>query len=95
VIGALAVFEKWLDAVNEQDAERVQVLSSEHIEIAGPRGRGIMDRSVLGEWLGRSGFTSQPLRWFCGADGRVVVEQQAVWHEVGTGQLQGRSVIGS
>ncbi len=91
----MPVVEKWLGAVNEQDAEQVQALSSGRIVIAGPRGRGIMDRSVLGEWLGRSGFTSQPLRWFCGADGRVVVEQQAVWHEVGTGQLQGRSVIGS
>lgn len=87
--------EGWLDAVNEQDAAQVEALSSERVEIVGPRGQGLMDRSVLGQWLTRAGFTSQALRWFCGADGRVVVEQQAQWHDVATGESQNRLVIGS
>ena len=95
MIGALAVVERWLDAVNEQDAEGVEALTSEQVEIVGPRGQGMMDRSVLGEWISRSGFTSRPLRWFCGADGMVVVEQEGTWHDVATGQRQGRLVIGS
>lgn len=81
--------------MNEQDAARVEMLSSERVEIVGPRGQGLMDRSVLGEWLARAGFTSRALHWFCGADGRVVVEQQAQWHDVVTGGLQDRLVIGS
>ncbi len=31
----------------------------------------------------------------CGAHARVVVEQQAQWHNVGTGEPQDRLVIGS
>jgi hypothetical protein len=54
-----------------------------------------MDRSVLQQWLARAGFTSQALRWFCGADGRVVIEQQAQWHDMTTGEPQDRLVIGS
>ena len=69
VVGALAVVEAWLDAVNEQDAAHVEALSNEQVEIVGPRGQGMMDRSVLGQWIARAGFTSQPVRWFCGADG--------------------------
>lgn len=71
------------------------MLSSEQVEIVGPRGQGLMDRSVLGQWLAPAEFTSQVLRWFCGADGRVVVEQQAQWRDVSTREPQGRLVIGS
>jgi hypothetical protein len=95
MVGALAVVENWLAAVNEQDAVQVEALSSERVEIVGPLGRGMMDRSVLGQWLTRAGFESQPLRWFCGADGRVVLEQQAQWHDVATGESQDRLIIGS
>jgi hypothetical protein len=95
MVGVLAVVEGWLDAVNEQDAAHVEALSSERVEIVGPRGQGLMDRSVLGQWLARAGFTAQALRWFCGADGRVVVEQQAQWRDVVTGEPQDRLVIGS
>jgi len=95
VVGALAVVEGWLDAVNKQDAARVEVLSSEQIEIVGPRGQGLMDRSVLQQWLARAGFTSQARRWFCGADGRVVVEQKAQWHDMATGEPQEGLVIDS
>jgi hypothetical protein len=97
----VAVVERWLDAVNEQDVEGVEgvegveALTSEQVEIVGPRGQGMMDRSVLGEWLSRSRFISRPLRWFCGADGMVVVEQEGTWHDVATGQRQGRLFIGS
>jgi hypothetical protein len=95
MIGALAVVETWLAAVNEQDAAQVEALSGERVEIVRPRGRGLMDRSVLGQWLTRAGFESQRLRWFCGADGRVVVEQQAQWHDVATGEPQDRLIVGS
>lgn len=54
-----------------------------------------MDRAVLGEWLARAGFTSQVVRWFCGADGRVVVEQQARWRDLATGEPQAQLQIGS
>lgn len=91
----MAVVEDWLAAVNDGDAEQVEELSNEHVEIVGPRGQGLMDRMVLGQWLARAGFESQPLRWFCGADGRVVVEQQAQWRDVATGDPQDRLVIGS
>lgn len=95
MFGELGVVQGWLDAVNERDATRVEVLSSEQVEIVGPRGQGLMSRSVLGQWLARAGFTSQVVRWFCGADGRVAVEQQAWWHDVATGELQAQLRIGS
>lgn len=75
----LAVVESWLAAVDAADGPRLESLSSPEIEIVGPRGRGRADRSVLSAWLGRAGFHAAARRWFCGADGRVVVEQDARW----------------
>lgn len=95
VIGDLAVVERWLAAVDDEDPALLEALSSEQVEIIGPRGQGLMDRSVLSEWLARAGFRSRPLRWFCGADGRVVVEHLGQWHDVATGDVQGERVIGS
>ena len=43
----------------------------------------------------RSGFTAEPLRWFCGGNGTVVVEQDARWVDRETGQGRGRAVVAS
>lgn len=43
----------------------------------------------------RSGFSATPLRWFCGGDGTVVVEQAARWEDRATGVEQSRAVVGS
>ena len=59
------------------------------------RGSGRADRRVLSEWLTRAGFSAEPLRWFCGSDGRVVVEQDARWVDVATGEEQGRGRVAS
>jgi hypothetical protein len=93
--GALDVVEQWLTAVNAGDGARVESLSHDEVDIVGPRGRGSAPRSVLSEWLGRSGFSSQPIRWFCGGDGLVVVEQEATWRDPATGQPQDSFRIGS
>ena len=43
----------------------------------------------------RSGFSADALRWFCGPDGRVVVEQEARWSDVESGALLGRAHVAS
>jgi hypothetical protein len=35
--------------------------------------------AALRQWLTRGGFTAEPLRWFCGTRGNVVVEQRGHW----------------
>ena len=92
---SLAVVEQWLAAVNDGDGARVEALSREQVDIVGPRGRGSAPRSVLSEWLGRSGFSARPVRWFCGGDGLVVVEQDARWHDPATGEPRDSFRIGS
>lgn len=88
--GSLAVVEEWLEAVNDRNGVMLEALSSERVRITGPRGAGEMDGSVLSEWLLRAGFSATPLRWFCGADGSVVVEHDGQWHDVSTGEAQDR-----
>jgi len=83
----LGVVHQWLGAVNDGDAERLIALTAERVEIVGPRGAGPADREVLAGWLARSGFTATSLRWFCGAGGSVVVEQEARWAAGGTARL--------
>lgn len=92
--GALEVVDSWLDAVNRADAERVQQLSAEDVEIEGPRGI-VRGQTVLADWLARAGFSAQSRRWFCGEDGGVVVEQDARWVDVATGAEHGQAVVAS
>jgi hypothetical protein len=77
-MGDLGVVERWLAAVNGADVEEACRLSAEDIEIVGPRGVG-RGRALLADWLSRAGFSSMSVRWFCGDEGRVVVEQDATW----------------
>ncbi|PRY51256.1 SnoaL-like protein [Geodermatophilus tzadiensis] len=92
--GALAVVEAWLAAVDRADVDAVTVLSAPDLEVAGPRG-SVRGREVLGPWLARAGLTTRPLRWFCGAGGAVVVEQDATWTDPDTGAERGRAVVAS
>ena len=93
--GDLAVVEDWLAAVDAGDGARLVALTTPEVEIVGPRGSGRTDRAVLAEWLGRAGFSAASRRWFCGGDGRVVVEQDARWVDVVSGREQGRARIAS
>lgn len=78
VRGDLAVVERWLDGVNAADRATVLELTDPSIEIVGPRGVG-RGRELLADWMMRAGFTAIARRWFCGGDGRIVVEQDATW----------------
>jgi hypothetical protein len=77
---ALAVVESWQLAVNEHDLEQLVSLTAHDVEIIGPRGGG-RGHEVLRQWLVRAGFTAVPLRWFCGREGVVVVEQVGRWFQ--------------
>ena len=90
--GQLGVVEAWLDAVDRADAAAATALCAPDLEVAGPRG-SVRGREVLAPWLARAGFTARPLRWFCGAGGSVVVEQDATWTDPATGTERGRAVV--
>jgi ketosteroid isomerase-like protein len=76
--GDLATVEQWLQGVNDADREGVLALTSPDMELVGPRGVG-RGHELLADWLARAHFSSKPLRWFCGVEGRIVVEQDATW----------------
>jgi hypothetical protein len=94
-IGSLAVVEEWLAAVDAADGPRLQRVTAAQVQIVGPRGAGHIDRSGLTDWLARSGFTATSLRWFCGAGGTVVVEQDARWFDPATGASRGAARLAS
>lgn len=87
--------EEWLSAVDARDGDRLLALTTAEVELVGARGRARADRAVLVGWLGRAGFSAEARRWFCGGDGRVVVEQDARWVDLATGAKQGRARIAS
>jgi hypothetical protein len=94
-VSELAVVEEWLAAVNAADGARLQRVTAAHVEIVGPRGAGRIDRRELTDWLARSGFSATSLRWFCGGDGSVVVEQDARWTDPATATPRGRARVAS
>jgi ketosteroid isomerase-like protein len=75
---ALETVESWHAAMNARDDDQLCALTAHDVELIGPRGtaRGL---TSLRLWVGRAAYTAQPLRWFCGRKGHVVVEQRGRW----------------
>jgi ketosteroid isomerase-like protein len=67
----------WHAAVNAGDVERLVDLSTEDVEVGGPRGSG-RGQQLLREWFARAGVRLEPERVFEHGDS-VVVEQRAMW----------------
>lgn len=76
----------WHDALNSGDVDRLLVLSTEDVEVGGPRGSG-HGASLLREWFGRAGVSMAPLQYFS-RDSLVVVEQDAAWKAPGRTEPQ-------
>jgi ketosteroid isomerase-like protein len=74
---ALQTVLDWHAAVNSGDVERLLALSSDDVEVGGPRGVG-RGRQLLREWFARAGVRLEPRRVFAQGDS-VVVEQDAIW----------------
>lgn len=91
-LGALGTVEAWQEAVNAGASSRVRELSADQIEVLGPRGAARISGDELSAWMTRSGFSATPLRWFCGGNGTVVVEQAARWEDNTTGAERSTAV---
>jgi ketosteroid isomerase-like protein len=76
---AVSTVHAWHEALNRGDVEELIALSSDEIEVGGPRGRGTgPGAQLLREWFERVGIRLVPYRTFH-RDTLVVVEQGASW----------------
>src|SRR5947208_1743536 len=76
---AASVVRDWHDALNRGDVEQLIALSTEEIEVGGPRGRNSGPAAeLLPEWFARAGVRMVPRQIF-GRDNAMVVEQDATW----------------
>jgi hypothetical protein len=71
----VSIVEDWHRALNTADYDQISAMTSEDIEVVSVSGsrRG---PAAHPEWIG---FSAEPLRWFCGPPGLVVVEQLGCW----------------
>jgi ketosteroid isomerase-like protein len=83
----------WHEALNGGDVERLVALSHPDVEVGGPRGTG-QGAQLLREWVARAGIHLEPRRVFHQGD-TVVVEQEAEWRPVETGELSGSQHVAS
>jgi hypothetical protein len=67
----------WQLAVSKGDLDRALALSSEDIEVGGPRGSG-RGHQLVRDWVGRTGIELDGLRSFQRGP-IVVIEQCATW----------------
>ena len=74
----LEVVESWHSAIRMQNLEQLCMLASRDVEVVGPRGGG-RGHEVVRQWFHRGGFNAEPLRYFVGSRGKVVVEQRGRW----------------
>ncbi|NLE81422.1 MAG: nuclear transport factor 2 family protein [Rhodococcus sp.] len=73
----IATVLAWHEALNSGDVETLLALSSDDIEVGGPKG-ATQGLTALEEWVGSAGITLKPGNMYV-HDGVVVVEQEASW----------------
>jgi len=76
---AVSTVHAWHEALNRGDVEELIALSSDEIEVGGPRGRGTGPGArLLRDWFERAGIRLELYQTFH-RDSTVVVEQGASW----------------
>ena len=73
------LIQRWHDAVNAADTDRLGDLVTDGVEIVGPRGSA-HGRNALIDWVGRARIQMQPTDWYQRGD-TFVVCQRATWPE--------------
>ncbi|MFC9552143.1 nuclear transport factor 2 family protein [Rhodococcus sp. NPDC056960] len=73
----IATVLAWHDALNSGDIDTLLSLSSDDIEMGGPRG-ATQGLAALREWASTAGINLIPKRMYY-YDGVLVVEQEATW----------------
>jgi ketosteroid isomerase-like protein len=71
------VIRAWHAALNAADVDALVGLSTEDVEVGGPRGTG-RGADLLRDWVARAAITLEPLRVFA-REATLVVEQRATW----------------
>lgn len=71
----VSIVENWHEALNAPDHEQLAAIMSDDVEVISETG-WTCGRAAHRQWIG---FTAEPLRWFCGPVGVVVVEQLGCW----------------
>jgi len=71
------IVRAWHVALNQGDIERLVALSSNDVEVGGPRGSG-HGTELLRQWFDRAGIHIEPRRLYNQRE-TVVVEQTAMW----------------
>jgi limonene-1,2-epoxide hydrolase len=89
----LQIAYAWIDAVNREDGDRLMQLSSQEIEIKGPRG-SVRGSDILRDWLARAGARFENRRVFR-RGGTVVVEQRGIWQSAESGAVVGEAAVAS
>lgn len=82
------VVQDWHEALNHGDIERLVALSTDDVEVGGPRGTS-RGAAVLREWFARADIRLEPRQVFQ-REANVVVEQVAEWREPGSNRIVGQ-----
>jgi hypothetical protein len=86
-----SVIAEWHDALNTGDVDRLVSLSSDEVEIVGPRGSG-RGSQLLRDWVARSGIRLEMRRLFA-RDSAVVAEELAEWRSPDTNDVVDRQEL--
>ena len=89
----VAVIRAWHTALNDGDVERLVALSTDDVEVGGPRGSS-SGAQVLRECVDRAGIRLEPRRVFQRGE-TLVVEQDAEWRAEGTGEVTAQQIAAS
>lgn len=76
--------DRWIEMCNDQDVERLSEITSEELEVHGPKGTATIDKTGLAEWMERANMKLETFEHYA-RDNKVVMGQHGKWmNEDGT-----------
>src|SRR5699024_12683548 len=74
----IATADQWIEYCNDQDIEGMAGITSEELEVHGPKGTATIDKTGFKEWMERANLTLETFEYYA-RDNKVVMVQQGIW----------------
>lgn len=74
----IATADQWIEYCNDQDIEGLAGITSEELEVHGPKGTATIDKTGFKEWMERANLKLETFEYYA-RDNKVVMGQHGIW----------------
>ncbi|WP_411842485.1 hypothetical protein [Salinicoccus sp. HZC-1] len=76
--GTIEIAEQWIELCNSQDIEGLASITSEELEVHGPKGTTTLNKEDLKEWMERANLKLENFEAYA-RDNKAIMGQHGTW----------------